>query len=159
MTWVGQPVHLFEPKDELATIDGNLEDQTLYSGSNLREVSIPWTALRLPAATHISTIQAERRNYCPLISNFAGRLRKGNQHGGAGVVGLVLGAEDSGQVALFQIDAYQNVTRGGNREEQVAIGHFGGDPEGDEEAKHEWVAHEPVEPGGGENWMRVGLAL
>ena len=52
---------------------------------------------------------------------------------------LVAGAELNGEIALLVPDADENIDGHADREEQVADGHDGGGPEGDEEAEIEGV--------------------
>src|SRR5262245_9582041 len=48
------------------------------------------------------------------------------------------------EIALLEPDAHEDVAGGHDREEEVADGHVGRGPEGDEEAEHEGVADQLV---------------
>src|SRR6185503_12086222 len=88
---------------------------------------------------------------------FRSRFRFGQRqdHRHLAPVLLEAAAVRGGEVALLEEDADEDVSRGRDREQQVAHGHGGRRPEGDQEAEHDRMAHEVVEPARDERHLGV----
>src|SRR5579883_2495510 len=71
--------------------------------------------------------------------------KAGQQHRDALAILLVAGTELRDEIAFLERDADEDVESGHGREQQMAEGHVWRCPEGEQEAQHDRVPHEPVE--------------
>src|SRR5882672_12385368 len=100
------------------------------------DVFVPGAVARAPFATLALSTKGACRGGGLLVGSivlFATRQRK--QHRNAFFVAAILVAEHCNEIALFELDADQNVTSRRHREQQMARGHQWRRPEGKQKAQ------------------------
>src|SRR6266566_9789922 len=93
------------------------------------------------SAPRTSAFRRSRPRADPIVG-LASRQRK--QHGYAPSIAVILVAEQSDEIALFELDADQDVASRRHCKQQVTRSHQWGRPEGEQEAQIDRMPHQPI---------------